>query len=612
MPISGFSQDQLRNVAIIAHVDHGKTTLVDGLLKQAHVFAAHQSEMTQTTILDSNDLERERGVTILAKNTAVEWHNYKINILDTPGHADFSGEVERVLNMADGCLLLVDASEGVLSQTRYVLALALGLKLRPIVVINKVDRKDQRVDEVLEEINDLFLDLVEDESQLDFPVLYAIGRDGIAGTKLQSLPDHSLKIADGQDLTPLFDAIIHNIPAPQGTLDGAFQMQITTLDFDDYKGRYVIGRISRGKVKKGEVLSVLRGGEGKAGQARVEYLFTYKGLGRVEVDEASVGDIIALTGFDARIGDTLTTLGQEEAFEALSISEPTVQMQFSVSNSPFVGKDGKFTTSRQIGERLKKELETNVSLRVASGQSADSFVVSGRGELHLSILIETMRREGYEFSVARPEVIFKDIDGVQQEPWEQVTIEVPEQFVGVTTTEMGQRKAIFKHMKPQKTGMRFEFELPTRFLIGFRSQFQTLTSGMGVVNSLFLGYRPKGEDIEWQRNGVLIASETGRATAFALEKLQERGITFVDAGTEVYAGMIVGQNAKREDIVMNAVKGKKLTNMRASSADATVRMAPAVKMSLEQLLTFLAPDELLEVTPLNLRLRKKDLSVANH
>lgn len=607
-----FSQDKIRNVAIIAHVDHGKTTLVDGLLKQAHVFASYQSEMTQTTILDSNDLERERGVTILAKNTAVEWGDYKINILDTPGHADFSGEVERVLNMADGCLLLVDASEGVLSQTRYVLRLALELNLRPIVVINKVDRKDQRVAEVLEEINDLFLDLAEHESHLDFPVLYAIGRDGIVGTKIVPNPDHSMTIEGGQDLTLLFETIIKNIPAPGGSVEGGFQMQITTLDYDDYKGRYVIGRIRRGQVKKNEVLSIVRADEGKVGQARVEYLFSYKGLGRVEVDEASVGDIIALTGFDARIGDTLTTLGHEDAFSALSIAEPTVQMQFSVSTSPFVGKDGKFTTSRQISERLKKELETNVSLRLAPGPSAESFIVSGRGELHLSILIETMRREGFEFSVARPEVIFKEIDGVTQEPWEEVTIEVPEQFVGVTTTEMGQRRATFKQMKPQKTGMRFEFELPTRFLIGFRSQFQTLTSGMGVVNSLFLGYRPKGEDIEWQRNGVLIASEAGQATAYSLEKLQERGITFVDAGTPVYAGMIVGQNTKREDIVMNVVRGKKLTNMRASSADATVRMAPPVKLSLEQMLTFLGPDELLEVTPKNLRLRKRDLTVANH
>lgn len=607
-----FAQDKIRNIAIIAHVDHGKTTLVDGLLKQAHVFAAHQSEMQQTTILDSNDLERERGVTILAKNTAVMWDDYKINILDTPGHADFSGEVERVLNMADGCLLLVDASEGVLSQTRYVLRLALEQGLRPIVVINKVDRKDQRVAEVLEEVNDLFLDLVTDDSQLEFPVIYAIGRDGIAGTQLESNADHSMRIVDASNLSILFKTIIEQVPAPAGTLEGGFQLQVTSLDADDYKGKYVIGRVKRGKVRKGEVLSIVRAFDGKVGQSRVEYLFTYRGLQKEEVAEATVGDIIAMTGFDARIGDTLTTMGAEEALPPLAIAEPTVQMQFSVSTSPFVGRDGQFTTSRQISERLRKELETNVGLRLASGQTSDSFIVSGRGELHLSILIETMRRQGYEFSVARPEVIFKEIDGVTQEPWEEVTIEVPEQFVGVTTTEMGQRKAVFKEMKPQKSGTRFVFELPTRHLIGFRSQFQTLTSGMGVVHSIFIGYRPKGDDLEWMRNGVLVASETGQATAYSLEKLQERGTTFVEPGTEVYAGMIVGQNSKREDIVMNAVRGKKLTNMRASSADATVKMAPAVKMSLEQMLTFLGPDELLEVTPLNLRLRKKDLSIANH
>jgi len=606
-----FAQDKIRNVAIIAHVDHGKTTLVDGLLKQAHVFAAHQSEMQQTTIMDSNDLERERGVTILAKNTAVMFGEYKINILDTPGHADFSGEVERVLNMADGCLLLVDASEGVLSQTRYVLRIALEQNLRPIVVINKVDRKDQRVEEVLEEVNDLFLDVVTDDSLLDFPVIYAIGRDGLAGKTLEANPDNSLRITDSDSLQPLFETIISHIPAPTGDLNGALQLQVTSLDADDYKGKYMIGRIRRGKVVKGETLSILRPEAGKVGQSKVEYLFTYKGLQKVETDEATVGDIVAITGFEARIGDTLTTLGNEESLPPLSISEPTVQMQFMVSTSPFVGKEGDFTTSRQITNRLRKELETNVGLRLGAGSTADTFIVSGRGELHLSILIETMRREGFEFAVARPEVIFKDTPEGKQEPWELLTIEVPEQYVGVVTTEMGRRKATFKSMKPLKSGTRFEFEIATRHLIGFRSDFQTLTSGMGVVHSLFLGYQKMGADIEWQRNGVLIASETGMATAYSLEKLQERGVTFVDPGTNVYAGMIVGQNMKREDIVMNAVRGKKLTNMRASSADMTVRMAPAVKMSLEQCLNFLAPDELLEVTPKSLRLRKKDLSVAS-
>lgn len=606
-----FDQLHLRNVAIIAHVDHGKTTLVDGLLKQAHAFAAHQAEMNQTTIMDSNDLERERGVTILAKNTAVVWDGYKINILDTPGHADFSGEVERVLNMADGCLLLVDSSEGVLSQTRYVLTLALRQGLKPIVVVNKVDRKDQRVQEVLSEITDLFLDVAEDEEQLNFPVMYAVGRDGIAGTQIETLPDNSLKIIDGVDLKPLFETIIRTVPAPQGELNGGFQMQVTSLDFDEYKGKYVIGRIRRGKVRKGETVAMLRG-ETKVDQAKVEYLFTYTGLAKQEIEGAAVGDIIAITGFtQAQIGDTITSMDVQEPLSALSISEPTVQMQFSVSTSPLVGKDGKFTTSRQIKQRLEKELETNVGLRLHPGPSAESFIVAGRGELHLAILIETMRREGYEFAVSRPEVIFKTIDGVQQEPFELITIEVPEEYVGTVTTAMGERKAVFKGMKPQKTGMRFEYEIATRNLIGFRSAFQTQTSGAGVVHSLPLGYKPLGEEVIFQRNGVLIANEAGQALSYGLAKLQERGLTFVEPGTVVYAGMIVGQNSKKEDIVMNVTKGKKLTNVR-SAADVLVRLSPAVKMSLEQCLTFLAADELLEVTPLNLRLRKRDLSVANH
>lgn len=603
-----FDQSRLRNIAIIAHVDHGKTTLVDGLLKQAHAFAAHQAEMSQTTIMDSNDLERERGVTILAKNTAVEWNGYKINILDTPGHADFSGEVERVLNMADGCLLLVDSSEGVLSQTRYVLSLALRQGLKPIVVVNKVDRKDQRVDEVISEITDLFLDLADDEEQLNFPVMYAIGRDGIAGKQVEVQPDNSLKIVDGTDLRPLFETIVETVPAPQGELIGGFQMQVTSLDFDEYKGKYVIGRIRRGTVKKGEQVVMLRDNV-KVDQVKVEYLFTYTGLSKQEIPEASVGDIIAITGFsDAHIGDTITSLDVQESLPALSIAEPTVQMQFSVSTSPLVGKEGTFTTSRQIKQRLETELETNVGLRLYPGHSAESFIVAGRGELHLAILIETMRREGYEFSVSRPEVIFKTVDGVQQEPWELITIEVPEEHVGIVTSAMGERKAIFKGMKPQKSGMRFEYEISTRNLIGFRSAFQSQTSGAGVVHSLPLGYKPLGEEAIFQRNGVLIASESGQALSYGLAKLQERGTTFVDPGTTVYKGMIVGQNSKKEDIVMNVTKGKKLTNFR-SSADVLVRLSPAHKMSLEQCLTFLASDELLEVTPLNLRLRKRDLNV---
>ncbi len=602
--------ENIRNIAIIAHVDHGKTTLVDGLLKQAKVFASYQAEMQQTTILDSNALERERGVTILAKNTAVNWNGYKLNILDTPGHADFSGEVERVLNMADGCLFLVDASEGVLSQTRYVLYLALQQNLKPIVVINKVDRKDQRIDEVREEIYDLFLELAVHEDQLNFPVIYAIGRDGVAGTKLTENPDHSFTIADSTDLTPLFETIVREIPAPRGEESGGFQLQVTSLDYDDYKGKYIIGRIRRGQVHKGDSLSILREGQ-KIAQARVDYLFTYHGLGKLEVEESSVGDIVALTGFGkAHIGDTITDPAFPDALPPLSITEPTVQMQFAVSNSPFVGKDGKFSTSRQIQERLQKELETNVGLRINPGPTADSMVVAGRGELHLSILIEMMRREGYEFSVSRPEVIFKEIDNQIREPFEHVTIEVPEEYVGVVTTTMGQRKAQLMNMVPLKTGVRFEYEIATRHLIGYRSQFLTHTSGMGVIHSLLLGYRPKGEEIPWMRNGVIIASENGTALSYGLQKAQERGITFIAPGTDVYAGMIVGQNAKQEDIVMNVTRGKQLTNVR-SNADIAVRMAPPVVFSLEQCLNFLAPDELLEVTPLHLRLRKRDLKKAS-
>lgn len=601
-------QSKLRNIAIIAHVDHGKTTLVDGMLKQSHTFEAHQKEMTQTTILDSNDLERERGVTILAKNTAVIWKEYKFNILDTPGHADFSGEVERVLNMADGCILLVDAAEGVLSQTRYVLSLALLQGLRPIVVVNKVDRKDQRVEEVINEITDLFLELATTEEQLDFPILYAVGINGIAGNTIEQQDDYSLKITDSTDLTPLFQTIVDKIPAPEGDKTLPLQVQITSLDYDDYKGRYVIGRIRRGTIHKAETLAIIRKGE-KVGQARVEYLFEHLGLNRVEVEESYAGEIVAMTGFkEINIGDTLTHMDTPEGLPELAITEPTVQIQFAVSNSPFVGKEGQFSTSRQIRERLTKELETNVGLRVATGPTAESMIVAGRGELHLAILIETMRREGYEFSVSRPEVIFKQVEGHQHEPWELVTIDVPETFAGVVTTAMGQRKGTFKNMHQTKTGTRYEYEIATRNLIGFRSDFQTQTSGMGVVNSLFIGYKPMGETAPWNRDGVIVSADSGVALSYGLQKAQERGITFVEPGTAVYAGMIVGKNTKKEDLYMNVTKGKKLTNMRASSADATVRMTPPTILSLEQALNFLAADELLEVTPQSIRLRKRDLN----
>lgn len=601
-------QSQIRNIAIIAHVDHGKTTLVDFMLKQAHAFKDYEAEMNQTTILDSNDLERERGVTILAKNTAIFWQNYKINILDTPGHADFSGEVERVLNMADGCVLLVDAAEGVLSQTKYVLRLALEQKLKPIVVINKVDRKDQRALEVLEEINNLFLDIAIDETQLDFPVLYGIGRSGIVGWQTEANTDQSLKITDSNNLTPLFEAIIRDVPAPVGDPNGGFQIQVSSLDYDSYKGRYVIGRIRRGQVKKGQSLAILRDGN-KMDQGRVEYLYTYNGLKKEEVDQANVGDIVALVGFSkAHISDTLTDLNWQDSLPSLAITEPTLKIQFSVSDSPFVGQDGEFTTSRQIKQRLEKELETNVGLRLSPGQTGESHIVAGRGELHIAILIEMMRREGYEFSVSRPEVIFKQINGVTCEPFEQLTIDVPEEHAGWILSEMGKRKGEMVDMHTIKTGSRFTYKISTRNMLGFRADCMTATSGTAVIAAQFIGYEPKGEDLDNYRNGVMVSGHTGQASDYSISKIQERGTTFVSAGEPVYVGMIVGLNSKKEDMSVNIVKGKHLTNMRASTSDATFHVAPPVKYSLEQCLTFLGADELLEVTPKNLRLRKRKLS----
>jgi GTP-binding protein len=602
-------QKNIRNIAIIAHVDHGKTTLVDGLLKQSKVFRENEAEMSQTTILDSNTLERERGITILAKNTAIHWGEFKINILDTPGHADFSGEVERVLNMADGCLLVVDAAEGVMSQTRFVLKLAFNAHLTPIVVINKIDKKDARPTEVLEEVNDLFLELAQDEAQLDFSVVYAIGREGIASEHIEQNQDTTWAITKAKDLSYLFEVIINKIPAPNGDELGAFQMQVTSLDKDDYKGKYVIGRVMRGKVRKNDQLAILRP-DGTSQNKKVEYIFTYDGLHKVEIEEAATGDIIALTGFaEANIGDTLTDVNVKEPLPPLPIEEPTLKMTFAVNTSPFAGKEGKYSTSRQLRDRLYKELEANVGLRVEDAESTDSFIVSGRGELHLSILIETMRREGYEFSVSRPEVIFKHEDGKTTEPWELLTIDVPDDYTGVVTTEMGMRKAEMVNMLSDGKGeTRFDYKIATRHLIGFRNQFISNTSGRGIMNSLFLGYEPKGDDVPFNRNGVLITSEAGVTTIYGLANAQERGDTFVPAQTEVYVGMIVGLNAKKEDMPINVCKEKKLTNMRASSADIAVKLTPAIVMSLEQCLDFLGPDELLEVTPKSLRLRKRYLS----
>ncbi|MEK7513494.1 MAG: translational GTPase TypA [Patescibacteria group bacterium] len=593
-------QAKIRNIAIIAHVDHGKTTLVDHLLKQSHSFATHEAEMTQDTILDSNDLERERAITILAKNIAINWNGYKINIIDTPGHADFSGEVERVLSMADGCILLVDAAEGVLSQTRYVLALALKLKLIPIVIINKVDRKDQRADEVLNEINDLFLDLAVEPEQLEFPVLYAIGRQGKVGA------DMALK--DVTDLSLLFQTIIDTIPAPVGDINGPAQIQISNLDYDNHKGRLAIGKITRGTLTVGQSLTVVRHDKA-AGQGRITYIFTFKGLNKTETQSAQAGDIVALAGFDSvQISDTLCSPEKIEALPQLNIAPPILKVELSVSTSPLVGKDGDLTTARQLAARLNKEVETNVSLQVTVGPSGNSFIVAGRGELHISILVETMRREGYEFSVARPQVILKQVDGKTHEPFESVFIEVPEQFSGSVINAMGKRKAAMLNMVNMPSGVRFEYKIATSNLIGFRSELLSMTSGMSVVNSVFLDYEPQVDLIPYQRNGAIVSGESGQALGYSIARMQDRATTFVNPGEEVYRGMIIGLNSRLEDMEFNICRGKKLTNMRASTSDATIKISPALKMSLEQCLTFIGPDELLEVTPKHLRLRKKNLN----
>lgn len=596
-------QTKLRNIAIIAHVDHGKTTLVDAMLKQTKTFAEHQKENQITTIMDSNDLERERGVTILSKNTAVFWQDYKINILDTPGHADFSGEVERVLNMADGCILLVDAAEGVLSQTRFVLRLALELGLKPIVLINKVDRKDQRLAEVEGEIADLFLELATDDSQLDFPVLYGRGFEGIVGKKVEEQEDYSMNITDSTDLNPLFETIVHTIPSPEGDSTQPLQVQVTSLDWDDYKGKITIGRVNRGTIKKGQKIALLRP-DGSTESHTIAYLFDHVGLQRREVETVAAGEIIALSGIaDPHIGDTIADPQNPEALPPLSISEPTVKMQLTVNTSPFAGRDAEFSTSRQLRDRLNKELETNVGLRMQPGTTGESVIIVGRGELHLAVLIETMRREGYEFALSRPQVVLKEVEGRTNEPWEYVTIDVPDHHTGKVTAAMAQRRALLKNMHNTKSGVRFEYEISTANLIGYRSELLSTSSGEGMLHSTFLEFRPMIERAPWNRGGAVIAHETGTVTAYSLEKAQQRGTMFVNPGDEVYAGQIVGINNRAEDVAMNVVKGKKLTNMRASSADATVVLAPAWKPSLEQYLTLIGDNELLEVTPNHLRLR---------
>lgn len=592
------TRDDIRNVAIIAHVDHGKTTLVDGLLKQSHIF--RENQYVGELIMDSNDQERERGITIMAKNTAITYRGVKINIIDTPGHADFGGEVERVLNMADGCILLIDAVEGPMPQTRFVLQKALELDLQPIVIINKIDRRDARIDQVLEWTNDLFLELATKDQHLNFPVLYAIGRDGVA---MYSPTD------EPRDLEPLFETIIHTVPAPRVDAEAPLQLLVAALDYDDYKGKYAIGRIVRGRVTSNTVVARINR-DGVVSRQKINYVLTYKGLQRVEVEEALAGDIVALTGIaDANIGETIADVNFPEALPTIAITEPTLKMTFAVNTSPFAGREGKSSTSRQLRARLYRELETNVSLRVQDGNSPDEFIVSGRGELHLSVLIEAMRREGYEFQVSRPEVITREKDGETLEPIERLVIDTKDIYIGVLTETLAARKAQLANMTNDGNGnVRIEYIIPTRGLIGFRNAFLTLTKGNGAMSSMLIGFEPWMGKIGTMRMGALVASEQGTAMTYGLSNAQQRGDTFIEPGTQVYEGMIVGLNVRPDDIVINVCKEKQKTNIRSSTAEIAVRLTPPILMSLEQALDFINNDEFVEVTPQHIRLRKRYLT----
>jgi len=591
-------REDIRNVAIIAHVDHGKTTLVDGLLKQSHIF--RENQQVGELIMDSNDQERERGITILAKNTAIIYRGIKINIIDTPGHADFGGEVERVLNMADGCILLIDAVEGPMPQTRFVLQKALELNLKPIVIINKIDRRDARIEQVYEWTQDLFLELATTDAHLDFSVLYAIGRDGVA----MYHPDD-----ERVNLEPLFETIINTIPAPVVDVDAPLQMLVAALDYDDYKGKYAIGRIVRGRVTGNSFVAHINR-DGVISRQKINLVLTYKGLQRVEVPEALAGDIVALTGIaNANIGETIADINTPEALPTIAITEPTLKMTFGVNSSPFAGREAKYPTSRQLRSRLYRELETNVSLRVEDGNTPDEFIVSGRGELHLSVLIETMRREGYEFQVSRPEVITREENGHTVEPIEQLVIDTKDTYIGVLTETLAGRKAQLVNMTNDGLGnVRLEYHIPTRGLIGFRNAFLTLTQGNGAMSSLLIGYQPWMGKIGTTRMGALIASEMGAAVTYGLNNAQQRGDTFIEPGTPVYGGMIVGLNVRPMDMVVNVCKEKQKTNIRSSTSDIMVRLTPPIVLSLEQSLDFINNDELVEVTPQNIRLRKRYLT----
>ena len=586
----------IRNIAVIAHVDHGKTTLVDGLLQQSGTFEAHKEVAER--VMDSNDIEKERGITILSKNTAIRYNDCKINIIDTPGHADFGGEVERVLKMVDGVLLLVDAQEGVMPQTKFVLKKAIELGLRPIVVVNKIDKPAAEPERVVDEVFDLLVALEADETQLDFPVLYAAARDGYAKWNMDD---------ENEDLTPLFEAILEYVPSPEGSVDNTLQTQVFTLDYDNYVGRIGIARIFNGRIRAGEqVLLAKSDGEQKRG--RISKLIGFLGLERIEIDEAEAGDIVAIAGFnEIDVGDTVTDQNDPQPLDPLHIEEPTLSVIFSVNDGPFAGREGKFVTANKLKERLEKEMETNIAMRLEQ-LGEGSFKVSGRGELQISILAENMRREGFEFLISRPEVVIKEENGVRLEPYEHLVIDVPEEFSGAVIEKLGRRKAEMTSMNPMPDGTtRIEFEIPARGLIGFRTQFLTDTKGEGIMNHSFLAYRPFVGNVEHRANGALISMENGKALGYSLFNLQDRGTLFIKPQTEVYVGMIIGEHARPNDLEVNPIKGKKLSNVRSSGADDAIVLVPPRDMNLERAMEWIEEDELVEVTPENIRVRKRYL-----
>ncbi|WP_373898530.1 translational GTPase TypA [Haloimpatiens sp. FM7315] len=595
-----FTRNDIRNIAIIAHVDHGKTTIVDAMLKQSHVFRVN--EKVEERVMDSNDLEKERGITILAKNTAIMHNGVKINIVDTPGHADFGGEVERVLKMVDSVLLVVDAYEGPMPQTKFVLKKALELNLRPIVVINKIDKKDARSEEVIDEVFDLFVELGADDEQLDFPIIYCSAKQGMAKKNLEDESDN---------MGPLFDIIIKSVKAPEGYLDKPLQMLVTTIDYNEYVGKIAIGKIERGKIRKNQQLSLVRR-DGKVENVKVTNVYVYNGLNRQEVEEALLGDIVAVSGIPTiNIGETLADPSDPEALPFVDIDEPTLNMNFMVNDSPFAGQDGDFVTSRHLRDRLFKELETNVSLKVEETETPECLKVSGRGELHLSILIETMRREGYEFQVSKPSVIFKEMNGKKVEPIEYLTIDVPEEFMGVVMEKLGPRKAELVNMTSAVNGYtRLEFRIPARGLIGFRNDFMTDTKGNGIMNHVFDAFEPYKGEIPERSRGSLVAFGEGESITYGLFNAQERGILFIGPAVPVYEGMVVGECSRAEDIDVNVCKKKHLSNTRSSGSDESLRLVPPRQMSLEQCIEFVSSDEIVEITPKNVRIRKRILDSA--